>query len=64
LLQFFWKPEAKAQKPIAEIDDQTLILADQAGKALAQVEQEVSGLLADKFPAGSVSEGSSLCRPF
>src|SRR6202047_496557 len=27
------------QKPIAEVDDQTLILADQAGKALAQVAQ-------------------------
>jgi ClpP class serine protease len=30
------------QKPIAEIDDQTLILADQAEKALAQMEHEVS----------------------
>jgi ClpP class serine protease len=33
------------QKPIAEIDDQTLIEADQAGKALTQVEKFVRGLL-------------------
>ena len=39
------------QKPIAEVDDQTLILADQAGKAVAQMEQEVGELLADKYPA-------------
>src|ERR1700720_934145 len=38
------------QKPIAEVDDQTLILADQAGKALAQMAQEVGELLADKYP--------------
>src|SRR4030081_816013 len=33
------------QKPIAEIDDQTLIDADQARKALNQVEKFVRGLL-------------------
>jgi ClpP class serine protease len=36
------------EKPIAEVDDHTLILADQGGKAVAQMEQEVSELLADK----------------
>src|ERR1700674_4534143 len=38
------------QKPIAEVDDKTLILADQAEKALAQMPHEVTELLADKFP--------------
>jgi ClpP class serine protease len=37
------------QKPIAEIDDQTLIEADQARKALAQVETFVRGLLEDRM---------------
>src|ERR1700692_1326681 len=36
------------QKPIAEIDDETLILADQAEKAVAQMEQEVGEVLTDK----------------
>src|SRR6266446_4518728 len=40
-----------AQKPIAEVDDQTLILADVAEKALHQIRQEVMELLADKYPA-------------
>ena len=39
------------QKPIAEVDDHTLILADQAGKAVAQMEQEVREWLADKHTA-------------
>jgi ClpP class serine protease len=38
------------QKPIAEIDDQTLILADVAEKALRQVEQTVRDLLGDRLP--------------
>ncbi|GIW24264.1 ATP-dependent Clp protease proteolytic subunit [Meiothermus sp.] len=37
------------QKPIAEIDDQTLIMADVAQKALSQVKRTVSGLLAKHF---------------
>jgi ClpP class serine protease len=37
------------QKPIAEIDDQTLIEADQARKALCQVETFVTGLLAEQM---------------
>ncbi|MCS6803368.1 MAG: ATP-dependent Clp protease proteolytic subunit [Chloroflexota bacterium] len=39
------------QKPLAEIDDQTLILADIAEKALRQVEQTVRDLLGDRLPA-------------
>jgi ClpP class serine protease len=37
------------QKPIAEIDDQTLIQADQARKALTQVERFVTTLLQEKM---------------
>jgi ClpP class serine protease len=35
-------------KPIADIDDQTLILADQAGKAIDQIREGVKALLAPK----------------
>src|SRR4030088_1548017 len=44
------------QKPIAEVDDKTLILADQAEKALAQMQHEVGELLADKYPAERAAE--------
>jgi len=37
------------QKPIAEIDDQTLIIADVARKALIQVKRTVAGLLRKHF---------------
>jgi ClpP class serine protease len=37
------------QKPIAEIDDQTLIMADVARKALIQVKHTVAGLLRKHF---------------
>ncbi|WP_141731665.1 SDH family Clp fold serine proteinase [Oligoflexus tunisiensis] len=39
------------KKPIADIDDKTLILADQAEKALTQIEESVFELLADDMPA-------------
>jgi ClpP class serine protease len=52
--------KAAHQKPIAEVDDKTLILADQAQKALVQMENEVSELLADKYPAQRVSELAKL----
>src|ERR1700674_2036881 len=39
------------QKPIAEVDDKTLILADQAEKALAQVKQAASELLTRRLAA-------------
>lgn len=37
------------QKPVAEIDDQTLIMADMARKALNQVKRTVAGLLRKHF---------------
>src|SRR5713101_4440906 len=43
--------KAAHQKPIAEVDDKTLILADQAENAVAQMRQEVTELLAEKYPA-------------
>jgi ClpP class serine protease len=39
------------QKPIAKVDDQTLMQADVARKAIAQVKQAASELLAKKLPA-------------
>ncbi|HWP28545.1 MAG TPA: ATP-dependent Clp protease proteolytic subunit [Chloroflexota bacterium] len=39
------------QKPISEIDDQTLILADIAEKAIRQVERSIQTLLAERMPA-------------
>src|SRR5213083_652211 len=48
------------QKPIAEVDDQTLILADQAEKALTQMDREVRELLGDKYPAEKTAELSKL----
>src|SRR5438445_313976 len=48
------------QKPIAEMDDQTLILADQAEKALTQMEVEVRELLVDRYPAEKAAELSKL----
>jgi ClpP class serine protease len=39
------------QKPIAKIDDQTLIMADVGRKAIAQLKQAASGLLRRRLPA-------------
>jgi ClpP class serine protease len=47
---------AVRQKPVAEVDDQTLILADQAQKAIAQMQEQVAELLAEKFPAEKAGE--------
>ena len=44
------------QKPIAEIDDQTLIQADQSRKALDQVERFVHRLLARQLPEDRARE--------
>jgi ClpP class serine protease len=52
--------KAARQKPIAEVDDKTLILADQAEKAIAQMRQEVTELLADKFPGEKAGEMAKL----
>ncbi len=53
-----------AEKPIGDIDDETLILADQARKAVVQVRDSVKELLGDAYPpekaeelAGLLSEG-------
>lgn len=43
-------------KPIAEIDDQTIILADQAQKAISQVRQSVVELLEDELPKEKAEE--------
>jgi ClpP class serine protease len=42
---------ASHQKPIAEVDDQTLIMADVAEKAIVQMQQEVMELLGDSYPS-------------
>lgn len=49
-----------ARKPIAEIDDNTLILADQAEKAVAQLRAAVKELLADKGPPEKANELADL----
>lgn len=51
---------AVRQKPVAEVDDQTLILADQAQKAIAQMQDQVRELLAEKFPADKAAELAKL----
>src|SRR6266403_4795938 len=51
---------AARQKPIGEVDDKTLILADQAEKAIAQMRKEVTELLADKYPAEKADETAKL----
>jgi ClpP class serine protease len=43
--------KAVEQKPIAEVDDETLILADVGRKAIAQVKEAARGLLAEHMPA-------------
>lgn len=47
---------AVKQKPLSEVDDQTLILADQAQKAIDQMKEEVRELLAEKFPIEKADE--------
>lgn len=44
------------QKPMAEIDDQTLILADQARKAVTQIRDSVLELLRDKMDLAKATE--------
>jgi len=52
--------KAVARKPVAEVDDQTLILADQAEKAMAQVQESVVELLAGKIPPEKAEELANL----
>ena len=52
--------KAARQKPVAEVDDKTLILADQAEKAIAQMRHEVGELLADRYPSEKAEEIAKL----
>jgi hypothetical protein len=52
--------KAVARKPVAEVDDQTLILADQAEKAIAQLHATVRELLVDKCPPDKADEVAGL----
>jgi ClpP class serine protease len=52
--------KAAHQKPIAEVDDKTLILAHQAEKAIVQMRHEVAELLAEKFPGEQAEEIAKL----
>lgn len=48
------------QKPIAEIDDETLILADQGRKAMKQLREAVIELLVDEMERGKAEELADL----
>ena len=48
--------KAVHSKPIAELDDNTLILADQSMKAIGQVKESVRELLSGKVPQEKVDE--------
>jgi ClpP class serine protease len=48
------------QKPIAEVDDQTLILADQAEKAVAQIRYQVGEFLEERYPVEKAAELANL----
>lgn len=47
---------AVAKKPVAEVDDSTLILADQAEKAITEVRSSVLELLEKRFPPEKAEE--------
>lgn len=44
------------EKPVAEVDDQTLVMADVGRKAIAQVEAAATRLLSDKMPEEKARE--------
>src|SRR5436190_492163 len=48
--------KAVSRKPVAELDDQTLILADVAEKAVNQVRDSVQGLLARSQPPEKIAD--------
>src|SRR5882672_11243343 len=48
--------KAVARKPVERVEDKTLILADQAQKAIVQVRESVRELLADKCPGDKADE--------
>ncbi|MBI2876047.1 MAG: hypothetical protein HYY20_04125 [Candidatus Tectomicrobia bacterium] len=49
-----------SQKPVSEVDDRTLILADMAEKAIGQVRALVKQIIADKFPPEGAEEIATL----
>ncbi len=51
---------AVQRKPVEKVDDQTLILADQAEKAIQQVQAAVRELLEDKMPTDRAEELAKL----
>jgi ClpP class serine protease len=51
---------AVQRKPVAEVEDQTLILADQAEMALAQLRQAVKDLLCPRLPPEKCEELATL----
>jgi ClpP class serine protease len=51
---------AVAKKPVGDVDDQTLIYADQAEKAIVQLRESVHELLADKVSPEKAEELSRL----
>jgi ClpP class serine protease len=52
--------KAVARKPVEDVDDRTLILADQSEKAISQVRESVRELLSDKFPPEKAEQLSRL----
>jgi ClpP class serine protease len=48
------------KKPIADVDDETLILADQAEKAIAQLREAVKELLEGKHPSDKIDKLANL----
>jgi len=51
---------AVEQKPVEHVDDQTLILADQARKAVTQLHDAVAELLQGRYPDETVEELATL----
>ena len=52
--------KAVARKPVAEVEDETLILADQAEKAITQLRESIKELLQGTSPNGKVDELAQL----
>jgi ClpP class serine protease len=52
--------KAVARKPVTEVEDETLILADQAEKAMSQIRESVAELLRDKCPGEKAEEMAAL----
>jgi ClpP class serine protease len=48
------------RKPIEKVDDETVILADMAGKAVKQLRESVCGLMSGKYPPAKAEELADL----